>query len=194
MPKPLRLRIYRPDSATITGITAAPSRDFAVTNNCPVSPAMLASEASCTITVTFEPSDSGILTGKLKIETSKPKSTQVIPLSGYSAPQPVLGGLKVKAALNFETVKLGSAKIRRVTLRNAGRQKPPVQIDSIAADGDFSATSDCPVLLPSGAKCHVNVDFQPAASGARTSSLIVNYDSGANTMLQKSVALSGIGK
>ncbi len=159
-----------------------------------MSPETLASGANCTITVTFEPSESGILTGKLKIETSNPKSTQAIPLSGYSAPQPVLGGLKVKAALNFEAMKLGSAKTRRLTIRNTGRQKPPVQIDSIVADSDFSATNDCPVLLPGRAKWHVNVGFQPAASGTRTGTLIISYDSGANTMLQKSVALSGIGK
>jgi hypothetical protein len=182
------------NSATLASITAAPSRDFTMTNNCPMSPETLASGASCAITVTFQPTDSGILIGKLRVKTSNPKSTQVITLSGYSAPQPILGGLKVKTALNFEGVKLGSTKIRRLTIRNAGRQKPPVQIDSIATDGDFSTTSDCPDLLPSGAKCHVNVDFQPTASGERGSTLIVSYDSGANTILQSTVTLSGSGK
>jgi phospholipase C len=181
-------------AATLASITVAPTRDFTMTSDCPRPPQALASGASCTATVNFEPSDSGLLSGKLTITTSSPKSTGMIPLSGYSAPQPTLGGLKVKAALNFNTVKLGSTKTRHLTLKNTGKGKPAVQIDSISAGDDFSTTTDCPALLPSGAKCHVSVAFQPSAAGARTGAVIIAYDSGADTMLQKSVSLSGTGK
>jgi Beta-propeller repeat len=66
----------------VTINTIAASGDFAQTNNCPLSPATLASKATCTINVTFAPTAVGARTGTLTITYDVLGSPQTIPLTG----------------------------------------------------------------------------------------------------------------
>ena len=60
----------------------ATSGDFARTTNCPISPATLAAETSCTIDVTFSPTVIGARTGALTISSNASGSPHTVGLSG----------------------------------------------------------------------------------------------------------------
>jgi hypothetical protein len=66
-------------SIAVTGTNAA---DFIQTNNCPTSPNVLAGGASCTIAVTFTPSDVGTRTAKVVLNDDANNSPQTVYLSG----------------------------------------------------------------------------------------------------------------
>jgi hypothetical protein len=66
-------------SVTVMGTNAA---NFTQTNNCPMSPTPLASGASCTISVTFAPSDVGTRTAKIVLNDDANNSPQTMYLSG----------------------------------------------------------------------------------------------------------------
>src|SRR5207302_1809782 len=64
---------------TITGTNAG---DFGQTNNCPISPATLAANGSCTISVTFTPTATGSRSGTLSVSDNATGSPQTASLSG----------------------------------------------------------------------------------------------------------------
>jgi len=66
-------------SIAVTGTNAA---NFIQTNNCPTSPNALAGGASCTIAVTFTPSDVGARTAKVVLNDNANNSPQTVYLSG----------------------------------------------------------------------------------------------------------------
>jgi hypothetical protein len=65
---------------TITSI--AVSGDFAQTNNCPVSPATVAVDGTCTIDVTFTPTATGARTGTITVTDDATASPHTVSLSG----------------------------------------------------------------------------------------------------------------
>lgn len=69
---------------TISGIVASGTNaaDFAVSSNCPLSPATLASGASCTISVTFSPAIAGTRTASVSITDNATGSPHTVALSG----------------------------------------------------------------------------------------------------------------
>jgi hypothetical protein len=73
----VRLSNYGTATLSITSITA--STNFGETNNCIPT---LASGASCTLNVTFAPSQTGDLTGTLSVADSAADSAQTVSLSG----------------------------------------------------------------------------------------------------------------
>src|SRR4029077_19294133 len=75
-----------------------------------------------------------------------------------------------------------------VTLSNTGSGQ--LTITSIAASGDFAATTDCGSTLDSGASCSIFVTFTPTAVGP-LSGLITITDDGAGN--PQTVPLNGNG-
>jgi hypothetical protein len=65
-----------------TGIVGADAKDFAETNNCPLSPKTLAPGAQCTFTITFTPKVTGPLKAEAGLEDSVPGSPQGITVKG----------------------------------------------------------------------------------------------------------------
>ena len=65
---------------TINSIAA--SGDFAETNNCPINPASLAANGTCTISVTFSPKAVGPRAGTLTITDNASGSPHAVPLTG----------------------------------------------------------------------------------------------------------------
>ncbi len=70
---------YTISSITITGTDAG---DFTATNNCPAPTSTLAAGNSCTISVTFKPSDVGTRTAKVVVNDRASNSPQTVYLSG----------------------------------------------------------------------------------------------------------------
>jgi phospholipase C len=152
-------------SLTITSIT--PSGDFAENDNCGTN---VAAGASCTINVTFTPTDSGSRTGTVSIIDNASGSPHTVALSGkgtflgYNPPGLDFGNQQVGTSSNFKTV----------TLKNTGTVSLPITINLTGANaGDFSKATNCAASLAPNASCVVRVTFTPTQSGARSAGLSV---------------------
>lgn len=79
-PQTVTLQNTGSDDLSISNIAA--TGDFAQTNNCPSGAAMLAPSVSCTITVTFTPTQKGLRNGLINVTDNAPKSPQKVKLQG----------------------------------------------------------------------------------------------------------------
>jgi len=172
------------ETLDIYQITA--SARFAETNDCGSS---LSQGASCTITVTFTPSQTGKQTGTLTVYDNTLAGAQNSSLTGT--------GTNVElspTSLTFPATAVGqSSPAETVTLTNAGTV--PFNVSAVSIVGadaaDFGQTNTCTgVQLAAGASCNISVTFHPKATGARTASLSIE-DTGFGS--PQSVALSGTG-
>ncbi|HEY3826955.1 MAG TPA: choice-of-anchor D domain-containing protein, partial [Bryobacteraceae bacterium] len=104
-----------PGALTITGIalTGANPGDFGQTNNCPVSPATLAVNATCTINATFTPTATGTRAAAVSITDNGTGSPQLVGLSGTGvapAPPPWPNGYMYQATFTVATGKVPSTQ------------------------------------------------------------------------------------
>jgi hypothetical protein len=138
---------YGTAALDISSIVA--SGDFSQTNTCGTN---LAEAASCTISVTFSPTQSGTRTGAVSITDNAPHSPQVISLTGLSTAV----GFN-PSSLNFG-LNPGS---QQTTLTNVGSSA--LSIDSIALTGShyFSQTNTCGSEVAAGGSCTITVKFTP---------------------------------
>jgi len=169
-------------SIAVTGTNAA---DFSQTNTCGTG---LAIGASCTITVTFKPAQTGPRTASVTITDNAAGSPQTIGLSGTglasgpnATPSPT--------SLTFATQLVGtSSSAQPVTLTNYG--KMALSIASIAASGDFSQTNTCGSSLAAEANCTISVTFKPTQRGPRTGTLSITDNAAGSP---QTVSLTGTG-
>ncbi len=172
-------------------ITGASPADFSQTNNCGTS---LAVSASCSISVIFKPTASGLRTASVSVADNAAGSPQTVPLSGTGAGstgKPVLG--LSPTSLSFGNENLGTTSASQtITVSNTGTSSVPFLVLGVtgADAGDFPFTTTCGHSLAANATCTVAVTFKPLAAGARTAS--VTFADFTATPLQ-SVALSGTG-
>ena len=102
-----------------------------------------------------------------------------------SAPAAVLS----QSQLTFADQAQGVASTAQsVTLTNSGAAA--LTFKSVAASGDFKATSTCGASVAVNASCTISVTFTPLATGTRTGTLTVT-DNAANS--PQSISLSGNG-
>ncbi len=165
----------------ISSITA--SGDFSQTNNCG---AGLASGASCTISVTFTPSQTGARSGAITVSDNASPPTQTISLTGTGT------GAQANltpSSLTFSPQMVGtSSSPQSLTLSNSGGTA--LTISSIAISGDFSQTNTCGSSLAANSSCTISVTFTPTATGARTGSITVTDSASPAT---QTASLSGTG-
>ncbi len=183
-----------PGVATISGIaiTGTNPGDFAQTNNCPISPATLATNGVCTIAVTFTPLAANARSAAVIVTGSSPQS---IGLSGTGTLVPSTVTF-LPTAVNFPNQTLGTTSgSQGITVTNSGPS--PLTISSIAVTGtnpgDFAQTNNCPLsptTVPVNGFCTINVTFTPAAANARSAAITIT-DNGAAS--PQSVGLSGTG-
>jgi len=178
------------NGTSATTVSVAASGDFAQTNNCPVSPATLAPAASCTVSVTFKPTATGIRNGAITVTDPLPGSPQTVALTGTGvAPVVTLGG----SSISFGNQIVGmSSSVQMVTLSNTGTAT--LTISSIAItgtnSGDFSQTNTCGASVAAGANCSISVTFKPTATGSRAASVTITDNASGSP---QSVSLSGTG-
>jgi hypothetical protein len=167
-------------------ITGANATDFRQTNACGSS---LPAGASCTISVTFKPTQVGPRTASVTITDNAVGSPQLVALSGTGESAVSLS----KTALTFADRVVGSrSAAQSVTLTNIGAQL--LSISSIAVTGtnetDFRQTNTCGSSLPAGASCTISVTFKPTQVGPRTASVTITDNAVGSP---QSVALGGTG-
>ena len=172
---------------TITNIRTNLS-DYNQINNCPSSPSTLAAGASCSISITFTPSAVGSRTGALTVTDTGLSSPQMAFLGGTGI-APVTAS---PTSLSFgnQATGLRSAPLL-VTVTN--NQSKALSISKISTNlADYTDTSTCPLspnTLAAGASCTVSVFFTPSVLGARTGTLTISDNAGANP----TVSLTGTG-
>ena len=197
-PQPLALSNPGNEPLTISSIVITDgsgkgSSLFTQTNNCPVSPATLAANASCTINVTFTPQNTGTQTATLTVSDNAFGSPrQTASLSGNGAKP--MGSIS-PTSLVFPPQLVGTTSAAQtVTLSNAGNGSLTVKNikidDSVGNFTDFAATNNCPASLAPGASCTVSVTFTPTATGIRIAALLI-VDSDPQA---QSVSLTGTGQ
>jgi hypothetical protein len=178
-----------PQSVTLTNYgtmmldisSIIPSGDFSQSNTCGSS---LAPLASCTISVTFTPTQGGTRSGTLSITDNAPGSPQRVSLTGV--------GTVVKlnpASLNFGTVTVGQRKPLTTIMTNVG--STTLSITSITISGEyFSQTNNCGSSLGAQLSCNITVTFAPQSGGTFTGAVSISDNGGGSP---QQVSLSGTG-
>lgn len=168
-----------------TGISVSSvvaSGDFAQTNTCGGG---IGAGASCTVTVTFSPTNSGVRTGAVTFTDTDPGSPQTLPLTGTGTYVQIS-----PASMNFGGQAIYTiSSPRTVTLTN--QSTLALVINNILTTGDFSQSNTCGSSVNPGGNCVISVVFTPSAAGARTGSVTLNDTDGTNI---QTVALSGTGQ
>jgi parallel beta-helix repeat protein/YD repeat-containing protein len=165
---------------TITSIVA--SGDFSQTNNCGTG---VGAGFSCSISVTFSPTQRGTRNGALTISDNAAGNPHVVTLQGNG----IGPAATLSPNLTFTGQLVGTTSPPQpVTLSSTG--ETALTINNIAAGGDFAQTNNCPASLPNGQNCTIQVTFTPTARGTRSATLAVTDNS---TTSPEQASLSGQG-
>jgi hypothetical protein len=174
---------------TITGIAASGTvtGDFAQNNNCPVSPATIAVNGTCTITVTFTPTSTINQTGAVTVTDNTPNGTDLLALSGY--------GVAPEVNLSTTSLAFGSqahgttSAAKTVTLENSGSLA--LTINSITATSNYNiVNNNCPSSLGPGLTCTFGVTFSPTTTGTDNGYAIIGDNAGDSPQF---ITLTGTG-
>jgi kumamolisin len=182
--KPVTLTNTGTSTLDISNI--ATSGDFGQTTSSKPCGSTLAAGKSCTIEVTFTPTQAGARTGTLTITDNSPSSPQTVALSGTGEAQATL----TPASAKFPKEKVGTTSPAKVfTLTN--NQAVALTSIAISTTGDFSVSkTTCTTSLAAKAKCTISVVFKPTQTGTRTGELKV-ADSAAGSPQTSSLTGTG---
>jgi hypothetical protein len=167
------------------GVTGTNSADFAQQNNCGSS---LAPGASCSIKVTFSPTDIRRRSAGLTFTDDSAVGQQTIPLRGIATVVSLSA-----SSLEFGDQAVGTTSNgKTVTVVNHGARKIRMYVPSILGTNarDFAQSNTCGETLAAGASCAITVRFKPHAKGTRVASLSVS-DTGGDS--PQTVTLTGTG-
>ena len=153
----------------------------------------LGPSASCSITILFRPTATGLRTATLTISTTATNSPQSVALSGTGTPS--TGNLVVSpSSLSWLSVSIGNqGGAKAVTVTNSGQTA--VIFSSIKVGGsnpgDFIISAKtCGSTLAASASCSVTIRFVPLFAGNRTGTLTL-VDTAGNS--PQNIPLSGLG-
>jgi len=175
-------------TVTLTITSIAPSAGFVQTNTCGHS---VAAGGSCTITVYFKPTASGVLNGAITVTDNAAGSPHTVALTGTATVVSLSA-----AKLDFGTVAVGSSSSPSpLTVTNKGATALTITTIAIAGANptDFVRSRTCPIApatLAAGSSCTMNVSFRPTAKGARQAFLALVDDGGGSP---QKVLLTGTG-
>ncbi len=156
-------------AATFNGVTA--TGDYTASlGGCPTSGNTLPPASSCTLQVTFTPTQTGTRTGSLLLSTSASTLPLTAALTGIGAQS----HLQITpATLNFGSIAVGASAILTFTLSNTGNA-PIYNLALATSPDDFAITVPCALTtLAPGTSCSVTVTFTPSALGARSGTVTV---------------------
>jgi uncharacterized repeat protein (TIGR03803 family) len=187
---PQTVTLSNTGSASLSVNSIAVAGDFAETDNCDVS---VPAKGSCTINVTFTPTQTLTRTGTLTITDNSngvPGSQQTVSLTGTGMTS---AGTLSPISMSFGNQAINTTSAaKKVTLTSTGTSNlMNIGITITGANaGDFAQSNNCPSSMARGAKCTITVTFTPSILGAESATLDVN-DNAANS--PQTVALSGTG-
>jgi len=166
-------------SLTISSIKV--SGQFGMTSTCGKS---LASGASCTITSTFKPVNTGNKVGAVSIVDSASTKPQVIELTGSATVVSVS-----PTQLNFGTEKVNH-RSSPMPVEITNTSTTTLQMGTISSSSVyFPQSNTCGSELAAGASCTVNPVFFPREKGQWSATLSINDKGGASP---QTVTMSGV--
>lgn len=170
-------------SITSVGFTGADPGDFHQTNNCGSS---ITPGASCTISITFNPTQRGTRTAILTVSDNASGNRQTVSLGGT--------GTVVQlnpAGFFFGRVQIGFSQSLQATLTNTGGTM--LNISSITITGaidELHQSNNCGAGLGAGKSCTITVTFRPTEFGVDSAQISISHDGGGSPL---QVPLSGFG-
>src|SRR3984885_1913902 len=179
------------------GIFGTNASDFSQSNNCPISPQMLAAGTTCSITVTFSPSTAGAESAALSFTDNAANSPQGVDLVGIGQ-EPVVSASP--QLVSFGNQPEGKASAQQVvTLSNTGNLALDISNISLSGPdntqfnimGNYSCAG-VPIVQP-GASCSIGIVFEPQTTGNFNASLQITDNAGNVASTTQVVPLSGIG-
>jgi hypothetical protein len=175
-------------SVNISSVTGSGFFTVAPSGTTPCGGALAAGK-SCTVTVTYTPSNAGSSLGGVTLIDNASITTQVQNVTGTG----ILAVTMSPTTLSFGTVSVGSTSaVKVITVTN--NMPTAVPVNSIAASGDFIATTGgslpCGTSLPANSICTLGVEFSPTVKGAISGDLTLSYAAGSSPQF---VTLSGTG-
>jgi hypothetical protein len=145
-----------------------------------------------TITVRFDPTSSGTVSGTLQITTNsnqEPSATVALSGTGAGGGTPTLS--LSATSLNFGNDTVGTPELQALTLSSSGTAPVTVSSATIAGTGFSMSGATFPVTLNPGIAITMQVQFDPAATG--TDSGTITFSSNSSTGGSARVSLSGTG-
>ena len=165
-------------------VSGANASDFALSQNCGAS---VAPAASCVISATFTPTQTGTEVAVINIKDDAPASPQTIVLAGTSVAAPVV--TLSATSLTFAGQNQGTSSApQMITVSNTGTA--PLTITNSVASGDFAQTNNCSASIAAGASCLVTVTFTPTATGNRYGTIIITDNA---VSVSQTILLAGLG-
>jgi sugar lactone lactonase YvrE len=140
----------------------------------------LAAHGTCTILVTFKPSTTGNLTGKLTVVDSAASSPQQVDLIGTGTAA-TASGFFAPSSIAFGNQTVGStSNTWGMTLNNTSSVDMTSLIFTPASgvSGEFTEVNSCGTTLAANSTCSISVTFTPNSTGIQTGSLGVTYSGG----------------
>jgi subtilase family serine protease len=154
-------------------LTGANSTSFAASTTCSFP---LAAGASCTITLSFDPTAAGTLTGTLSVVDSA--GTQTAAITGTGAASSTTKLTVTPSSLNFPSTAVGSVSATQaITISNTGNTAITLSGVTFSGSGASSfirLSTTCTNPLAAGASCNSYIEFQPTTAGALSATLSVN--------------------
>jgi uncharacterized repeat protein (TIGR03803 family) len=168
------------------GITGTNNSEFQQSNNCPGS---VPANGSCTISVTFTPSQLGSANAVLAVTDNAPGSPQGVALTGIIGSS--AGVSFSPTTLTFPAQYVGTSGLpQTLTVTNIGNATLTIS-SAVSSSSDFGTLSNCTNPVQPGSNCTIGVFFDPTASGARTGTLTLTDNA---TGSPQTVPLSGMGE
>ena len=152
---------------TMGAITLTDTTDYTISaNTCPASGKTLAGGATCTISVTFNPTTTGAKRGSVVINDSDPSTPQLIGLSGTGISNVALSPTSV----DFAVTAVGATSANtKITLTNSTGVNLTLATPAITVSGPFASatTTTCTnaLVIAASGTCVINVNFKPTAVG-----------------------------
>ena len=179
-------------SLSISGMTAIGKYTAAASGTTPCG-GTLGAGATCTMTVTFNPSINGTSKGAVVIANSTAVNPQIYNVSGTAA----LPLSFSPASLTFSAQAVGSTSAAKtVTLTN--NASAAMSSISFVASGDYAAfatgATPCGASLPAHATCTIGVTFTPSATGTIKGNVTVTYSGVTQSFSPQEMNLTGTGK
>lgn len=176
---------------TLSFSTIEATTNFTQGNNCGSG---VAAGASCTITVYFSPTETGLLEGALLISDSGANSPQVVYLSGTGT-VPATTATVTPVSLTFATQAIDTTSAaKNVTVKNTGTTYGLIFTSIVISGtngGDFAQTNTCTGSIAPGKSCTISVTFTPSGTGAQ-SGILTLTDSALSS--PQTVSLTGTGE
>jgi len=174
-------------SITKLAITGTDAGNFAESNNCGRSVPV---GTSCTISLTFTPSASGLRNAALSITDDAPGGSQTVGLVGAA----IVPAIDLSpSSLSFASRSLGTTSAAQsITVSNLGSGILLItKLEFTGTDsGDFAQTNSCGNSVATGGTCTIKVTYKPKADGSREASFSMTDNA---TGSPQTIGLSGTG-